>query len=203
MPPNAFCGKIGALFLTISLKYQFNRVILRTILKKLKSVKIRILVSILCLVTNLHLKAQEKLNPSLKPIEVQQQFLRVRFVYDRQLIDNPLALQIPLLQSHDPEVSLNFLKYKSQRKASNMIGIIPAGVSLYAIFYREKVSDGFYWSIVGSSFLLRTYLNIRATKHLTTAIGRYNSLLPNQVGIQFEPLPDNQQVLGLTFTKNF
>jgi hypothetical protein len=76
-------------------------------------------------------------------------------------------------------------------------------VSLYAIFYREKVSDGFYWSVVGSSFLLRTYLNIRANTHLSKAIGRYNSLLPNQVGVQFEPLPDNQQVLGLTFTKNF
>ena len=49
----------------------------------------------------------------LFPIEQIQQGLSNKYVYKRQVIENPLALQIPLLESKDPDVSFEFSKFKT------------------------------------------------------------------------------------------
>ena len=59
---------------------------------------------------------------NLYPIEIKKKFLSIKFIYDRQTIENPLALQIPMLQARDTEVNVEFLKFKQQRKAAQKIG---------------------------------------------------------------------------------
>ena len=62
--------------------------------------------------------AQEK---RLLPIEEIQGGWTRKFIYERQLIDHPLALQIPLMEAKDPEVNVEFLKFKRQRKLSSWL----------------------------------------------------------------------------------
>lgn len=140
----------------------------------------------------------------LLPIEVRKKFLGVNFIYDRQTIENPLALQIPLLQAKDPIVNVAFLTYKQQRKMVQLINIVPAGVSLYTIFNREKVSSGFYWSTVGTTLLISSYLNIKSNVHLSKAINRYNALFTdNKVGMNLERIGSNELAIGVQFTHSF
>ncbi|WP_044172303.1 hypothetical protein [Flectobacillus major] len=141
----------------------------------------------------------------LKFITAEKRFLGVRFIYDRQIINNPLALQIPMLQLRDPEVSREFLMYKSQRQAVQWLSLISAGVSLYTIFNRDKVSDGFYWGTVGGTLLVNSYLNIKSNIHLGRAVNRFNQqvLLQNQIGLSMETLPTQQTVAGLSWRHSF
>jgi hypothetical protein len=133
----------------------------------------------------------------LLPIEVRKKFLGVNFIYDRQTIENPLALQIPI-------VNVAFLTYKQQRKMVQLINIVPAGVSLYTIFNREKVSSGFYWSTVGTTLLISSYLNIKSNAHLSKAINRYNALFTdNKVGMNLERIGSNELAIGVQFTHSF
>ena len=53
--------------------------------------------------------AQEK---RLIPIEEVSGVWSRKFMYNRQLIDHPLALQIPLMEAKDPEINVEFLKFK-------------------------------------------------------------------------------------------
>ncbi|MFC0185461.1 hypothetical protein SAMN04515674_103245 [Pseudarcicella hirudinis] len=164
--------------------------------------KIRYLLIVLIIISG-NIAFGQSVENKLYPIEIQPRVFGTRFIYDRQLINNPLALQIPILQARDPKASYEFLMYKAQKQSLAYLTILPTAISLYAIFNRDKVSDGFYWSTVGGSFLVSTYLNFKSAAHLRKAILRYNQIVSNQVGVSFETLPNHQPVLGLGFVHKF
>jgi len=140
----------------------------------------------------------------LFPIEVKQKFFGTKFIYDRQIIENPLGLQIPLLQARNTEVNLEYLTFKKQRKAAQMVNLIATGFSLYTIFNREKVSTGAYWGTVGGISLISTYLNIKSNIHLGKALKKYNEVISeNKIGVVFDKSFDNQAILGIGISHNF
>lgn len=140
----------------------------------------------------------------LFPIEVKQNFLGTKFIYDRQTIENPLGLQIPLLQLRDTEVNVEYLTFKKQRKAVQIVSLVSTGLSLYTIFNREKVSSGTYWGIFGGTVLISGYLNIKSNIHLGKAIKRYNEVISdNKVGLVFDKSFDNQSILSLGISHSF
>jgi hypothetical protein len=146
----------------------------------------------------------QEVRKTLYPIYIKKTFLGVKFIYDRQLIDDASILQIPMLQAQDPKVSVEFLTYLQQQKVVKFIKIIPAGLSLYTIFNRDKVSSGFYWTTVGTTLLISTYLNIKSNTHLSKAINRYNEVISsNQIGLNVQTTADKQAILGIGLVHNF
>ncbi len=140
----------------------------------------------------------------LYPIVIKQKIFSTRFIYDRQILENPLALQIPLLQAKDTEVNVAFLTFKKQRKAVQIINMFSAGFSLYTVFNREKVSNGVYWGALGTSVLISGYLNIRSNQHLGKAIKRYNEVITdNKVGLVFDKSFNNQAIVGVGLVHSF
>ena len=85
----------------------------------------------------------------LFPIVETHSGFKKQFVYKRQLIDNPLALQIPLLEAMDPIVSREFLIYKRQQSHIKWISGVTALLSFYTLLKKDAVSDGFLESSVG------------------------------------------------------
>ena len=124
--------------------------------------------------------AQEK---KLIPIEDVQGVWSRKFVYDRQVIDHPLALQIPLLEARDPEVNVEFLKFKRQRKLSGWLAGFTTVLAFSTYLSKGSISDGFYWSAVGGVALANVYIGTVSNKHLSKAIKRYNELSKAQMGI--------------------
>ena len=140
----------------------------------------------------------------LFPIEVKQKFLGTKFIYDRQIIENPLGLQIPLLQLRNTEVNLEYLTFKKQRRAVQMISLVSTAFSLYTIFNREKVSNGVYWGTFGGTVLISGYLNIKSNTHLSKVIKKYNEVVSeNKVGLIFDKSFDNQAILGVGILHSF
>lgn len=140
----------------------------------------------------------------LFPIEVKQNFWGTKFIYDRQTIENPLGLQIPLLQVRDTKVNVEYLTFKKQRKVVQIVSLISTGFSLYTIFNREKVSNGVYWGTFGGTVLVSGYLNIKSNVHLGKAIKRYNEVISeNKIGLVFDKSFDNQAILGLGISHSF
>ena len=141
---------------------------------------------------------------TLFPIEVKQKFLGTRFIYDRQIIENPLGLQIPLLQLRDTEVNIEYLTFKKQRKTAQVINLVSTAFSLYTIFNREKIPNGVYWGIFGGTILISGYLNIKSNVHLGKAIKRYNEVISeNKVGLVLDKSFNNQAILGVGISHNF
>ena len=140
----------------------------------------------------------------LFPIEVKPSFLNTKFIYDRQTIESPLSLQIPLLQLRDTEVNVEYLTFKKQRKAVQVINLVSTAFSLYTIFNREKVSSEVYWGTFGGTVLISGYLNIKSNVHLGKAIKRYNEVISeNKVGLVFDKSFDNQAITSIGFIHKF
>lgn len=141
---------------------------------------------------------------TLFPIEVKQEFLGTKFIYDRQIIENPLGLQIPLLQLRDTEVNIEYLTFKKQRKTAQVINLVSTAFSLYTIFNREKISNGVYWGTFGGTILISGYLNIKSNVHLGKAIKRYNEVISeNKVGLVLDKSFNNQAILGVGISHSF
>lgn len=140
---------------------------------------------ILCF-ASLELRAQQTIAEKLYPIEQIQQGFSNKFVYKRQVIENPLALQIPLLEARDPEVSLEFNTYKRQRKLMTWISSIGLGVSAYSLLKPGQVTDGFYLSTIGAAALVNVYVGTVSMRHLKRALTKYNSLAGEDPKISFE-----------------
>lgn len=147
----------------------------------------------------------QSINTKLQVIQVESKLFGTKYIYEHQTIDNPLALQIPLLQLKDPEVSRAFLRFKQQRKVVQTIGFCSTLFSLYAILNRDKVSNGTYWTVVGTTAVVSGYLNIKSNIHLYKSVERYNNLVgSNQVGIKLEQYPFGKETLvGLAFKHEF
>ena len=141
---------------------------------------------------------------TLFPVEIKQSFWGTKFIYDRQTLENPLALQIPLLQLRDTEVNVEYLTFKKQRKTGQIVSLISTGFSLYTIFNREKVSNGAYWGVLGGTVLISGYLNIKSNIHLGKAIKRYNEVVSeNRVGLVLDKSFNNQMILGMGVSHSF
>ena len=141
---------------------------------------------------------------NLYPIEVKRKFLSIKFIYDRQTIENPLALQIPMLQARDTEVNVEFLKFKQQRKLAQIVNLATLGVTVYSLFNREKVSNELYWGTFAGTVLISGYLNIKSNKHLVKSIIRYNEVVSeNKIGLMLDKSFQNQAVVGLGFSHSF
>lgn len=147
----------------------------------------------------------QSINTKLQVIQVEPKLLGTRYIYEHQTIDNPLALQIPLLQLKDPEVSREFLRFKQQRKLVQTIGLGSTLFSLYAILNRDKIENGTYWTVVGTTALVSGYLNLKSNIHLYKSVERYNTLVGNnQLGLTVAQHPFNKQaVVGLAFKHEF
>jgi hypothetical protein len=158
-------------------------------------VKIKHLGLLLFVLISAQAMAQEESRERMYPIEQIQQGFRTKYVYKRQVIENPLALQIPLLESKDPEVSLAFYRYKSQRKVMTWISSVGLGLSVYSFLKPGKVSDGFNLSTIGAAALVNFYLGTVSMRHLNRALSRYNQLAQTspQLSLQFTP---NTQISG-------
>ena len=81
------------------------------------------------------------------------------------------------MQLQDPEASREFLQFKAMQRTNKVLQLIPAAISIYTIFNREKVSDGFYWTSFGTSILVSGYIGFRANSHLNKSINRYNQVV--------------------------
>lgn len=158
-------------------------------------VKIKHLGIILFVLISARVMAQEASRERMYPIEQIQQGFRTKYVYKRQVIENPLALQIPLLESKDPEVSLEFHRYKTQRKLINLISGVGLGLSVYSFIRPGEISDGFNLSTIGAAALAKLYLGTISIRHLNRALSRYNQLAQSspQLSLQFTP---NTQIYG-------
>lgn len=157
--------------------------------------KIKHLGIILFVLISAQAMAQEASRERMSPIEQIQQGFRTKYVYKRQVIENPLALQIPLLESKDPEVSLEFHRYKTQRKLINLISGVGLGLSVYSFIRPGEISDGFNLSTIGAAALAKLYLGTISIRHLNRALSRYNQLAQTspQLSLQFTP---NTQIYG-------
>jgi hypothetical protein len=148
---------------------------------------------------------QQAARESLFQIEQIQQGFTNKFVYKRQIIDNPLALQIPLLEAKDPEISLEFNKFKQQRKLMNWISSVGLGVSAYSLLKPGQVTDGFYLSTIGAAALVNVYVGTVSMRHLKRALTKYNSLVGEEPKISFEIKSHGAQgaSLALNWKYNF
>jgi hypothetical protein len=129
---------------------------------------------------------QQAARESLFPIEQIQQGFTNKFVYKRQVIENPLALQIPLLEAKDPEVSLEFNTFKRQRKLMTWISSAGLAVSFYSLLNPGHVTDGFYLSAIGTAALVNVYVGSVSMRHLKRALTKYNSLAGEEPKISLE-----------------
>jgi hypothetical protein len=125
--------------------------------------------------------AQEK---KLIPIEDMQGVWSRKFIYDRQVIDHPMALQIPLLDAKDPEISVEFLKFKRQRKISNWLAGCSTALAFSTFISKGGISDGFYWSALGGIAIANVYIGTVSNRHFNKALKRYNELSKAQMGIK-------------------
>ena len=125
--------------------------------------------------------AQEK---KLLPIEEVQGVWTRRFMYERQLIDHPLALQIPLMEARDPEVNVEILKFKRQRKLSSWLAGFSTVFAFSTYLSKGSISEGFYWSAVGGVALANVYIGAVSNRHFNNALKRYNELSKAQMGIR-------------------
>lgn len=152
--------------------------------------KIKHLFIVLFVLLSAQAIAQSEENGRLYSIEEIQQGFRKKYVYKRQVIENPLALQIPLLESKDPEVSLEFYRYKSQRRVMNWISSVGLGLSVYSFLKPGKISDGFNLSTIGTAALLNIYLGTVSMRHLNRALSRYNQLAKSSPQLSLELMPN-------------
>lgn len=150
--------------------------------------------------------AQGEGREKMYPIEEIQQGFRKKYTYKRQVIDNPLALQIPLLESKDPEVSLEYYRFKSKRNLMNWISSVGAGLSIYSWIYPGKVSNGFSLTTVGTAALVNIYLGKMSMRNLNRAISKYNSMANSRPQLSLEFTPNTQipgSNLALQWKYNF
>lgn len=167
--------------------------------------KIRLLLSFsFCLLT-LTLFGQEEVKPHLYPVEQTEGGWNKKFTYKRQIIESPLALQIPLLEARDPEVSYEFLTYKRQKRSVEIISAFTTGFSVYTFLSKGQVSDGFYWSVVGSAAVLNLYLGTVSIKHFKKALKRYNELAQadSKISLQINSHGSSGASLGLAWNYQF
>ena len=167
--------------------------------------KIRQLLLMVFCCASSSLMGQQAAREPLYPIEQIQQGFSNKFVYKRQVIENPLALQIPLLEAKDPEVSLEFNTFKRQRKLMTWISSIGLGVSAYSLLKPGQVTDGFYLSTIGTAALVNVYVGTVSMRHLKRALTKYNSLVGEEPKISFEVKSHGSQgaSLGLHWKYNF
>jgi hypothetical protein len=125
--------------------------------------------------------AQEK---RLIPIEEVSGVWSRKFMYNRQLIDHPLALQIPLMEAKDPEINVEFLKFKRQRKLSSWLAGFSTVFAFSTYLSKGSISEGFYWSAVGGVALANVYIGTVSNRHFNNALKRYNELSKAQMGIR-------------------
>lgn len=151
------------------------------------------------------LVGQQAARESLFPIEQIQQGFTNKFVYKRQVIENPLALQIPLLEAKDPEVSLEFNTFKRQRKLMTWISSAGLAVSFYSLLNPGHVTDGFYLSAIGTAALVNVYVGSVSMRHLKRALTKYNSLAGEEPKISLEIKSQGAQgaSLALNWKYNF
>jgi hypothetical protein len=139
------------------------------------------------------------------PIERSIKGFRTQFVYKRQLLENPLALQIPLMEMLDPEISREFLTYKRQQNHIKWISSGTLALSLYSLLQKDAVSDGFYWSFVGTSALANVYFGSMSLRHFNRALNRYNELGKEQktnISLQIST-SGNQPAVGIAMKYPF
>ncbi|MHA8076123.1 hypothetical protein [Aquirufa sp. TARAVU-A1A] len=167
--------------------------------------KIRQLLLMVFCCASTTLMGQQAARESLFPVEQIQQGFTNKFVYKRQVIDNPLALQIPLLEAKDPEVSLEFNTFKRQRKLMTWISSAGLAVSFYSLLNPGHVTDGFYLSAIGTSALVNVYVGSVSMRHLKRALTKYNSLAGEEPKISLEIKSQGAQgaSLALNWKYNF
>ena len=167
--------------------------------------KIRQLLLMVFCCASISLMGQQAAREPLFPIEQIQQGFTNKFVYKRQVIDNPLALQIPLLEAKDPEVSLEFNTFKRQRKLMTWISSAGLAVSFYSLLNPGHVTDGFYLSAIGTAALVNVYVGSVSMRHLKRALTKYNSLAGEEPKISLEIKSQGAQgaSLALNWKYNF
>lgn len=167
--------------------------------------KIKQLVFFLLIFVPFLTNGQDEVKPKLYPIDQQQSIFGNKYIYKRQIIDSPSALQIPLLEAKDPEISYEFLTFKKQRKTMGWVSGLSTAVALYSFLSRDNVSDGFYWSIVGGTALFNIYLGSVSTKHFNKALNRYNELAKSnqQVTLKLNPIGPLGPNLGVAWNYQF
>jgi hypothetical protein len=149
--------------------------------------------------------SQDEVKNKLYPIDQEQSIFDNRYIYKRQVIDSPSALQIPLLDAKDPEISYEFLTFKKQRKTMGWVSSISTAVALYSFLSKDKVSDGFYWSVFGGTALFNIYLGTVSMKHFNKALNRYNELAKTnqRVTLKLNPIGPLGPNLGLAWNYQF
>ncbi|MHA8053463.1 hypothetical protein [Aquirufa sp. Wall-65K1] len=167
--------------------------------------KIRLLLALFFCLLTCNLLGQEEVKGKLYPIEQIEGGWNKKYSYKRQIIESPLALQIPLLEAKDPEVSYEFLTYKRQKKSAEIISAFTTGFSVYTFLSKGKVSDGFYWTVVGSAAVLNLYLGTVSIKHFKKALKRYNEIAQtdSKISLQINSHGSSGASMGLAWNYQF
>ena len=167
--------------------------------------KIKSLILLVFCCASVNLLAQQTTEEKLYRIDQLQQGFFTKFVYKKQVIDSPFALQIPLLEANDPEVSYEFNKFKQQRKWMNWISRVGLGLTIYSWIKPGQVTDEIRYATIGATTLVNIYVGLVSMQHFERALTKYNSLTGEAPQLSFELKTSGAQgtTMGLNWKYNF
>ena len=87
----------------------------------------------------------------------------------------------------------------------NWISSVGLGVSFYSLLKPGRVSDGFYFSTIGTAALVNVYVGTISMRHLKRALTKYNRLVGEQPKLSIEMKTYGAQgaALALNWKYNF
>lgn len=138
------------------------------------------------------------------PIEVQKGLFNTKYIYKGQSFQSPYALQIPLMQLNDPQVTRYFDVFEKLMKTTKIVNLISAGFSLYAFFNRDNMPNSTYWAALGTAGAVSAFFNIRSGIYLDKALGRYNRIASgSELGFQYDNTYNGSGILSVGISRNF
>ena len=113
----------------------------------------------------------------------------MKYIYEEQTIETHWHYKFHYTNAR-PEVSSRFWSLKSQRKRCGSI-LHQQGFALYN-FNRDKVSNNFYWTSLGSALVITTYLNFHLDCPFNREVcARYNQLQLQQNSLNWVEYKSN------------
>ncbi|WP_226390409.1 hypothetical protein [Penaeicola halotolerans] len=163
--------------------------------------KINILI-LLFLALSVHSYAQSSKKNS--PITVDYGLFKTKYLYENHVFESPYALQIPLLEIKDENITRNFNRFKKNARTTKILKFVASAISLYGISNQDNLPSEVYWSALGASTVASIFFDIRASRFLDKAIRRYNNqIVAPEIGFQFENFPNGNGMLKFGITQRF
>jgi hypothetical protein len=152
----------------------------------------------------LYVNSTAQSTKDLHPIEIKKGIFGNKYFYNDQSFQSPYALQIPLMQVNDSQVTRDFMVFEKSRNTAKIVNLISSGILIYTFFNREKMSDGTYLAALGTVGAVSAFFNIRSGIHLDKAIGRYNKIVSGaELGVQYDKTYNGNGILSVGIYHKF